>query len=91
MLDQWKSSNLDIQNKLVEKDIALYPNINRNTLRNALTIVLNSQLKFCALVQRFFVELIMLILESVIVHHKQNFFKQCNGIIAGNGGGLSFL
>ena len=42
-LDQWKSNNLNIQNKLIKEDlfivaedvIALYPNINKNTLRDA--------------------------------------------------------
>ena len=62
-LDQWKSNNLDIQNKLINEDlfieagdvIALYPNINRNTLRDALTTALNLQSKFCTLGQRYFV------------------------------------
>ena len=47
-LDQWKSNNLGIQNKLINEYlfivadvIALYPNINRNTLRDALTLALN--------------------------------------------------
>ena len=63
-LDQWKSSNLDIQNKInedflivVADVVALYPNINRNMLRNALTTALDSQSKFCSLGQRYFVEL----------------------------------
>ena len=62
-LDQWKSNNLNIQNKLINEDlfivaadvIALYPNINRNTLRDALTTALNLQSQFCALGQRYFV------------------------------------
>ena len=74
-LNQWKLSNLDIQNKLIDEDlfivaadvVALYPNINSNTLRNALTITLNSQSQFRALGQRYFVELSMLTLESVVV------------------------
>ena len=48
--------------------IVLYPNINRNTLRDALTTALNLQSQFCALGQRYFVELIMLTLESVITY-----------------------
>ena len=61
--------------------IALYPNINRNTLRDALTTALNLQSQFCALGKRYFVELIMLTLESVIIQHGQHFYKQSNGII----------
>ena len=34
--------------------------------------------------QRYFVELIMLTLESVIIQHGQNFYKQSNGIITGD-------
>ena len=91
-LDQWKSNNLNIQNKLINKDlfivaadvIALYPNINRNTLRDALTTALNLQSQFCALGQKYFVELIMLTLESVIIQHGQNFYKQSNAIITGD-------
>ena len=88
-LDQWKSNNLDIQNKLINEDlfivaedvIALYPNINRNTLRDALATALNLQSQFCALGQRYFVELIMLTLESVIIQHGEHFYKQSNSII----------
>ena len=90
-LDQWKSSNLDFENKLINEDLfvvaadalALYPNINRNTLRNALIAALITS-KFCALGQRYFVELIMLTLELVIIQHEQNFCKQSNGIITGD-------
>ena len=96
-LDQWKSNNLDIQNKLINEDlfivtadvIALCPNINRNTLRDALTTALNLQSQFCALGQRYFVELIMHTLESVIIQHGQNFYKQSNGIITGNNHSVS--
>ena len=96
-LDQWKSNNLDIQNKLINEDlfivaadvIALYPNISRNTLRDALTTALNLQSQFCALGQRYFVELIMLTLESVIIQHGQNFYKQSNGIITGDNHSVS--
>ena len=88
-LDQRKSNNLDIQNKLIKEDlfivaadvIALYPNINRNTLRDALTTALNLQSQFCPMGQKYFVELIMLTLESVIMQVGQNFYKQSNGII----------
>ena len=91
-LDQWKSSNLDIQNKPIDEDlfivagdvVALYPNINRNTLRNALTTALSSQSKFCKLGQRYFVELSMLTLKSVIMQHGQNFYKQPSDIITGD-------
>ena len=69
--------------------IALYPNINRNTLRDALTTALNLQSQFCALGQRYFVELIMLILESVIIQHGQHFYKQSNGIITGDNHSVS--
>ena len=96
-LDQWKSNNLNIQNKLINEDlfivaadvIALYPNINRNTLREALTTALNLQSQFCALGQRYFVELIMLTLESVIIQHGQHFYKQSNGIITGDNHSVS--
>ena len=96
-LDQWKSNKLNIQNKLINEDlfivaadvIALYPNINRNTLRDALTTALNLQSQFCALGQRYFVELIMLILESVIIQHGQHFYKQSNGIITGDNHSVS--
>ena len=96
-LNQWKSNNLNIQNKLINKDlfivvadvIALYPNINRNTLRDALSTALNLQSQFCALRQRYFVELIMLTLESVIIQHGQNFYKQSNGIITGDNHSVS--
>ena len=64
--------------------IALYPNINRNTLRDALTAALNYQSQFCSLGQKYCVELIMLTLESVILEHGQNFYKQSNGIITGD-------
>ena len=64
--------------------IALYPNINRNTLRDALTTALNLQSQFCALGQRYFVELIMLTIELVIIQHGQHFYKQSNGIITGD-------
>ena len=88
-LDQWKSNNLDIQNKFINEDlfivaadvIALNPNINRNTLRDALTTAPNLQSQLCALGQRYFVELIMLTLKSVIIQHGQNFYKQSNRII----------
>ena len=96
-LDQWKSNNLNIQNKLINEDlfivaadvIALYPNINRNTLRDALTTALNLQSQFCALGKRYFVELIMLTLESVIIQHGQHFYKQSNGIITGDNHSVS--
>ena len=88
-LNQWKSNNLDIQNKLINEDlfivvadvIALYPNINRNTLRDAHTTAFNLQSQFCALGQRYFVELIMLTLQLVVIQHGQHFYKQSNGII----------
>ena len=96
-LDQWKSNNLDIQNKLINEDlfivaadvISLYPNINRNTLRDALTTALNLQSHFCALGKRYFVELIMLTLELVIIQHGQHFYKQSNGIITGDNHSVS--
>ena len=96
-LDQWKSNNLDIQNKLIYKDlfivapdvVALYPNINRNSLRNALTTAPNSQSKFCEQGERYFVELIMLTLESVIIEHGKNFYKQSNGTITGDNHSVS--
>ena len=67
-LDQWKPSNLDIQNKLFNKSVfnvaadvvALCPDIKSSTLRNTLTTALNLQFKFCELDQRFFVEIFML-------------------------------
>ena len=69
-----KSSNWDVQNKLINKDlfivaanvVALYPSINRNTHKNALTTTLILQSIFCEIDERFFVELIMLTLNSVI-------------------------
>ena len=96
-VDQWKSNNLDIQNKLTNEDLsivaadvsALYPNINRNTLRDTLTTALNLQSQFCALSQKYFVELIMLTLELVIIQHEQNFYKQSNGIITGDNHSVS--
>ena len=96
-LDQWISYNLDIQNKLINKDlfivaadvIALYPNINKNTLRDVLTTAIYLQLQFCALGQRYFVELIMLTIESVIIQHGQNFYKQSNAIIIGDNHSVS--
>ena len=74
---------------MAEDVIALYPNINRNTLRNALTAALNLQSQFCALGQRYFVDLIMLTLESVIIQHGQNFYKQSNDINTGDNHSLS--
>ena len=59
--------------------VALYPNINGNALKNALTTTLNSQSKLCALSQRYFVELIILTLESAIIKHGQNIYKEFNG------------
>ena len=74
----------------MEADVfVLYPNINRNTLRDALTTALNLQSQFCALGQRYFVELIVLTLESAIILHKQNFYKQPNGIITGDNHSVS--
>ena len=78
-LDQWKSNNLDTQNKFITEGmfivavdvIALYLNINRNTLRDALITSLNLKLQFCALGQRHFAELIMLTLESVIIEEQK--------------------
>ena len=47
------------------------------------------QSQFCALGQRYFVELIMLTLESVIMQHGQHFYKQSNGIITGDNHSVS--
>ena len=88
---------MDVQNKLINEDlfivaadvVALYPNINRNTLRNALTAVINSQSKFYAVGQSYFVELIMLTLELIIIQHGQNFCQQSNGIITGDNHSVS--
>ena len=57
-----------------------FTDINRNTL----TTALNSQSKLCKLGQRYFVELIMLTLELIILQHGENFYKQPDGIITGD-------
>ena len=71
--------------------IALYPNINRNSLRLEMPSqqFSNSQSKFCVLGQRYFVELIVLTLELVIILHGQNFYKQPKGVTTGDNHSVS--
>ena len=79
-----KLSNWDVQNKLINKDlfigaanvVALYPSINRNTHKNALTTTLNLKFNYFEIDERFFVELIMLTPNSVI-------FPLKRGLVAG--------
>ena len=94
-LDQWISNNLDIQNKLINEDlfivaadvVALYPNINRNTLRNTLTKALNSQSVFCKLVFCRINYTYSRI--SYNTQHGHNFHNKPNGIITGDNHSVS--
>ena len=93
-LDKWKKSTTNMMYAdnlyIVAADVkALYPSVPRPLIEKALKFVPKKSSQFKIAIIKNIIQLTMFCLDNVVIQHKEQFFKQANGIITGDNHSVS--